>query len=69
MLKAFLLRPFLFMLPKKSKGNSLQDFQTQQAVMGRVKVKKCGSTTITLIIFIFCDPAEKVVSFNLNFSR
>lgn len=60
MLEAFLLKPFLFTLPKVSKGNSQRDFQTQQAVMGRVEIRKCGSTIITLVIFIFCDPAEKV---------
>lgn len=69
MLEAFLVMPFLFTLPKESKDNSLQDFQTQQALMGRVEIRKCGSTIITLVIFIFCDPADKVVGFNLNFSR
>lgn len=68
-LEAFLLMPFLFTLPKESKGNSLQDYQTQQAVMGRVEIRKCGSTIITLVIFIFCDPAKKVVGFNPNFSK
>lgn len=64
MLEAFLLKPILFTLPKESKGKSQWDFQTQQAAVGRVEIRKCGSTIITLVIFIFCDPADKVVVIN-----
>lgn len=52
----YLCSSFLHYLNKLSEGNSLQDFQTQQATKEGVEARKAGSTIIIWLSLFFVTP-------------